>query len=219
VEVELIGNQNVGNATEYTFKISTSLASGQTTLLQCYALAGDFVTSVSGGTSSNGVDYVDVDVPNTVGGPGLLVVFARATFDERMTSFAVCSFPHLSVAPTTNSTFLTLSPLNHILEETAKVANVTIEGSYAFSYSFQAHLTPLSENTFAIPSILEKSPIILVAFGTNGVAHFAEWVSYPQLPDHFGADFDDSEANVFIYTVTIDGTLYKLVLSFGDVPK
>jgi hypothetical protein len=219
VNIELNGNETVGDITEYSFEVSTSLVSGETAYLHCYALADGFVTSVSSETSSGGIGNVQVDMPNDVSGPALLVVFARAASDERMTSFGVCSFSHFSEEPMPNNTFLSLSPLNHILREEAKVENVMVENSYIFSYSYQSNPTSLSENAYSIPSILDKSPMILVVCGTDGTTRFAEWVSYPQLPSHFGANFSNSETNVFTYIVAIKGALYKLTLSFGDVPK
>jgi hypothetical protein len=66
---------------------------------------------------------------------------------------------------------------------------------------------------------LDESPIVLVIQGVNGTVPFVEWTVYPQIPLEFGADFADSEENVFVYPVTVKETLYKLTLRFGDVIK
>ena len=219
VNVELIGNDIVGDDTVYSFEVSTSLASSVTVHLQCYALAEGFMISVSSETSRNGIGHVEVELPNNLSGPAVLVVFARASMDDRMTSFTVYSFAHLSREPSPNNTFLSLSALNHVLTDEAKAEDVTVECGYFLSYSFQSNLTSLSKNTYTIPSVLDNSPAILVVVGTNGTTHFSEWVSYPQLPDHFGANLGNSEASMFNYVVTIDGALYKLGLSFGEIPK
>jgi hypothetical protein len=218
IDVELTNNETAGDATAYTFQISVSEPFGETSL-QCYAVAKGFVTNVSGETSSSGVGYVNVEIPNASNGPALLIVFARASFDDRATSWAVYSFAHLSDEPTPNNSFLNLSPLNYVLNVSPKFPDTTVEGSYFFSYSCQSNLTSISENTYAIPMLMDKSPFVMVLYGSNGAADFAEWGSYPQLPNHFGADFAESEENVFTYTVTIKETLYKLTLSFGDVPE
>jgi hypothetical protein len=62
-----------------------------------------------------------------------------------------------------------------------------------------------------------KSPTILVVSGLNDTTPFVEWTAYPNIPLNFGSDFENSEQNVFVYTVIIKGALYKLTLSFGDV--
>jgi len=68
-----------------------------------------------------------------------------------------------------------------------------------------------------MPTVLDKSPIVLVLHGVCGSTDFVEWTSYPLLPVEFGADFVESEENVFVYMVTVKETLYKLTLRFGGV--
>jgi hypothetical protein len=97
--------------------------------------------------------------------------------------------------------------------------NVTVEHGYAFSYAHQSNLTSTSATTYAIPEFVDKSPTVLVISGLNGTALFVEWTAYPSIPLDFGADFENSEKNVFVYNVLVKGTLYKLKLSFGDVPQ
>lgn len=217
--VEPTINETVGDSTTYTFRVSTNEQLSQTTILRCYVVTKAFVTNASGETSSNGVGYVNVTIPNVNSGPALLVVFAKASFDDRLTSYAVYSFGHLSGEPTPNNNFLVLSPLNYALNVNPKSPSTTIEEGYVFAYSYESNLTLTAENTYSIPKIVNNSPLVTVFYGANDGTDFVEWVSYPLLPNHFGADFTMSEANIFTYIVTIQGTLYKLTLNFGDVPK
>jgi hypothetical protein len=220
VTVTLSANISVGDETAYTFKISVSQASGPTgAALQGYVVAKDFVSTVSNITSSAGVGYITVQIPNASNGPALLIVFARASFDDRITSYGTYSFAHLSQEPSPNHTFLGLSPLNYTLSLEENFPDITIEHGYAFSYAYQSNLTKTSAISYAIPESADKSPTVLVISGLNGTSSFVEWTAYPDVPLDFGANFENSEKNVFVYTVLVKGTLYKLTLSFGDVVK
>jgi hypothetical protein len=218
ITTQLSGNDTNGDATTYTFTISVSQAQGPINAsLHCYVTAKDFLTDVYNTTSSAGVGAVSVQIPNSSAGPALLVVFARASFDERLTAYGVYSFTHLSQEPSPNRTFLGLGPLNYTLNLNPKSPDITIEDSYAFSYAYQSNLTSTSSTTYAIPAFLDKSPIVLVVSGHNDTASFVEWAAYPDIPLEFGANFDNSEKNVFVYTISVKDALYKLTLSFGDV--
>lgn len=218
VTVTLFGNSSVGDETAYTFEVSVSQASGPTSaILQCYVVTKDSVSAVSNTTSSAGVGYVTVQIPNASNGPALLAVFARATFDERVTAYEAYSFVHLSQESSPNHTVLGLSPLNYTLSAEENFPDVTIEHAYAFSYAYPSNLTAKSATTYAIPEFVDKSPTVLVISGLNDTAPFIEWTAYPDVPLDFGSDFENSEQNVFVYTVLIKGALYKLTLSFGDV--
>jgi hypothetical protein len=209
---------SVGDETAYTFQISVNQASGPASAgLQCYVVAQDFVGAVSNTTSSAGVGYVTVQIPNASNGPALLIVFARAAFDDRITSYGTFSFAHQSQEPSPNHTFLGLSPLNYTLSLEKNVPDITIEHGYAFSYAYQSNLTSTSATTYAIPAFVDKSPTVLVISGLNGTTSFVEWTAYPDILLDFGAGFENSERNVFVYTVLVKETLYKLTLSFGDV--
>lgn len=220
VTVTLAGNSSMGDETAYTFEVSVSQASGPVSAsLQGYVVTKDSVSSVSNATSSAGVGYITVQVPNASNGPALLVVFARATFDDRVTAYEAYSFAHLSQDPSPNHTFLELSPLNYTLSVEENFPDVTVEHGYAFSYGYHSNLTATSATTYAVPEFVDKSPIVLVASGVNDTTPFVEWTAYPCVPLDFGADFENSEQNLFVYTVLVKGTLYKLTLSFGDVVK
>ena len=218
ITATLSANSSVGDETAYTFEISVSQASGPTSAaLQCYVVAQNFVSDISNTTSSAGVGCVTVQIPNASNGPALLIVFARATFDDRVTAYETYSFAHLSQEPSPNHTFLGLSLLNYTLSVEENFPDVTIEHGYAFSYAYQSNLTATSATTYAIPEFVDKSPTVLVISGLNDTAPFVEWTAYPGVPLDFGADFENSEKNVFVYNVLVKGTLYKLALSFGEV--
>jgi len=218
ITVTLSANSTVGDATAYTFQVTVNQASGPTSAaLQCYIMAEDYLSAVSNATTSTGVGYITVEIPNDSYGPALLIVFARASFDDRITAYATYSFAHLSQEPSPNHTFLGLSPLNYTLNVEKKFPDVTIENGYAFSYGYQSNLTSTSTATYAIPEFVDKSPIVLAISGLNGTTSFVEWTAYPDIPLDFGADFANSEKNVFVYTVLVKETLYKLTLSLGDV--
>jgi hypothetical protein len=218
ITVTLSGNSSIGDETAYTFQVSVSQASGPiSAALQCYVVTTDSVSTISNTTSSAGVGYVTVQLPNASNGPALLVVFARAAFDERVTAYEAYSFAHLAQEPSPNHTFLGISPLNYTLSVEETSPNVTIEHGYAFSYDYQSNLTAASADTYAIPEFMDKSPTVLVVSGLNDTTPFVEWTAYPNIPLDFGSDFENSEQNVFVYTVIIKGALYKLTLSFGDV--
>jgi hypothetical protein len=218
VAVTLSATSSLSSETAYTFRILVSQASGSVSAaLQCYVVAQDFVSEVSNTTSSAGVGYVTVQIPNAASGPALLIVFARASFDDRITACGTYSFAHLSQEPLPNHTFLGLSPLNYTLNLKDNFSGITIEHGYAFSYTYQSNLTSISATTYAIPEFVDKSPTVLVVSGTNGTTSFVEWTAYPDIPLDFGANFENSERNVFVYTVLVKGAFYRLTLSFGDV--
>ena len=218
ITATLTGNSSIGDETAYTFQISVNQASGPVSAtLQCYVVTKDAVSTVSNDTSSAGVGYITVQIPEASNGPALLVVFARAAFDERVTAYEAYSFAHLAEEPSPNHTFLGLSPLNHTLSVEENFPDVSLDHGYAFSFGYQSNLTAASASTYAIPEFVDKSPTVLVVSGVNDTTPFVEWTAYPCVPLDFGSDFENSEQNVFVYTVLITGALYKLTLSFGDV--
>ncbi len=220
IEVVASGNTSMGDITTYTFQVSVSDDSGPiSSILHCYALAPGFVSNVVDVTSNLGSGFVTVELPNSVSGPALLVVFARASFDDHITSYYVYPFTHLSEETPSNQSFLSLSPLNYTLTVNSTYPGISVGNIYAFSYSYQSNLTSPTSGTYSIPVFTDKSPIILVAQGINGTTQFNEWTAYPQVPLEFGADFSHSETYVFTYPVTINGVIYKLNLRFGDVVK
>jgi hypothetical protein len=220
IEITPLSNSTTGDVSSYTFQVAVSGDAGPVNAnLHYYAVAHDFENMASNATSSQGIGEVTVELPSSARGPALLVVFARATFDDSLTVYAVYPFVHLSGDLEPNRTFLTLSPLNNTLTVNSTYPNTTVENAYAFSYSYQTNLTSASNSSYTFPAFTDKSPTVLVTQGTNGTLQFNEWTAYPQIPVNFGADFSQSETNVFTYPVTINDVLYRLTLRFGDVVK
>lgn len=208
------------DSTAYTFKISVNQDGAPTaTSLHCYAVAKGFLTDMYNSTSADGVGYIDVEIPNTSNGTASLIVFARALHDPRITAYGACLFEHLSAEPLPNNTFLRLSPLNYTLWLSSNSSSITLEKCYAFSYEYQFNLTLTSNTTYNIPTILGKSPIVLIVTGLNASTFFIEWTTYPQIPLEAGADFRNSECHTFSYVVNIRGNLYKLTVRLGGTSQ
>ena len=216
VSITLNSNETVGGSTTYSFNISVSRDEAPVaTSLHCYVVANNFLNDTSSSTSSSGEGVVDVEIPNSSNGTALLLVFARAPYDNRVTAQAVYAFGHLSSDPSPNNTFLSLSPLNSTLQVDTKVSGVSLETAYEFSYGYESNLTSTSSETYAIPEILDSSPKVLAVTGWNGSTLFMEWATYPQVPLEIGADFENTECFSFSYMVTIDRVFYRLNVRCG----
>jgi len=185
------------------------------TSLHCYMLANNFLNDTSSSTSSNGQAIVEMDVPNDSSGLALLIVFARAPYDNRVTAQEVYAFGHLSSEPSPNNTFLSLSPLNNNLQVDSNVSEISLETAYAFSYSYESDLASTSNETYTIPDFLGSSPKVLAVTGWSGSAFFIEWTTYPQVPLEMGANFESAECFSFNYVVTIDEVFYRLNVQCG----
>jgi hypothetical protein len=207
-----------GNDVFFTFTILTSIDSEPTSAsLNCY-VANDSLSDVTYSTSGIGVYDVTFKIPSAATGNAILIVFARASFDDRITSYAIYNFQNSTQESAPSNDILSLTPLNYMLSYTNST-DVTIQNGYIFSYSYQQNLTLVQGTSqYLIPTIIDNSPFVIVLCGSldNGT-YFQEWTSYPQVPLTAGSSFEDSEQNVFSYIVTINGVLYKVNISFGDV--
>jgi hypothetical protein len=216
VSITLNSNETVGDSTNYSFTVSVSRDEAPVaTSLQCYVVANNFLNATSSSTSSSGEGVVDVSIPDSSNGTALLLVFARASYDDRVTAQGVYAFGHLSSEPSPNNTFLELSPLNGTLQVDPKVSGVSLETAYEFSHNYNSTLTSTSNETYTIPEILDSSPKVLAVTGWNGSTFFVEWVAYPQVPLEIGANFDNTECFSFNYMVTIDRAFYRLNVQCG----
>jgi hypothetical protein len=215
VSVTLTSNETVGASTLYSFNVSVSRDQAPVaTSLQCYILADNYLNNTVSSTSSNGEGVVDVEVPNASNGTALLIVFARASYDDRVTAQGAYAFGHLSSEPSPNNTFLSLSPLNSTLQVDPNF-EVSLEDAYQFSYGYDTTLTSISNETYAVPEFLDSSPKILAVTGWNGSIFFIEWVTYPQVPLEIGANFENTECFSFNYLVTIDRAFYRMNVQCG----
>ena len=210
-------NSTVGSDTSFTFQISANIDSKPTSAsLHCYFAANTYLTEVNASISDFGVGQVTVQIPTSETENALLIAFARASFDDRITSYAIYNFAHSTQESIPSDTNLVLSPLDYILN--FNDTNLRVLNGYVFSYSYKQPLLSFEGSQAAIPKLLDKSPIVIIV-GINGTDHIQEWTAYPQIPLKIGANFEGSEQNIFSYIVTIKGVLYRLDLSLGDLPR
>jgi len=223
LNIEQTNNGTIGNDTSLTFAILTSIDSEPISAsLNSYVVANNYLSNVTDSTSSIGVGYVTVQIPSAATDNAMLIVFARASFDDRVTSYAIYNFVNSMQESAPSNNILTLTPLNYTLSFTTNTTDLTILNgyvfSYAYAYSYQQNVTSgQGTSQYLIPTIIDKSPYVLILCGFNNGTYFQEWTSYPQVPLNAGSNFKDSEQNIFSYIVTINGVLYKVDVSFGDV--
>jgi hypothetical protein len=210
-------NHTMGSQTSFTFGISTSIDSKPAdTSLHCYVVANNYLINQTDSTS-NGVGDFTVQIPTSATDNALLVVFARASFDERITSYAVYRFGDSTQQPTPSNNVVALSVIDYTLTYTPVSPNATIEKGYLLSYSYQSNLTSPSSTGCPVPKTIDKSPFVIVVCGQNGADYFEEWTAYPQVPLTAGFNFEGSERTIFSYVVTIKDALYKVDISFGGL--
>jgi len=211
------------NETTYEFEILTQKHGNPVKAdLKCYVVAEDyFGTTLVNDSSSSAL--VNMTLPNSVGGPALLVVFAKAVNDVGIVSFGVQSFAHNSAESQPRGTYLRLSPLNYTLNVSQRYSETSLSTAYALSFAYDSTMSQTLINTqssaFAIPHFLDTSPIVTVVTGSNSSLFFEEWSAYPQVPFQTGADFANSPtlSNIFSFTylVTINSALYECTVWLG----
>ena len=220
VKVLQSSNFTSGSNTSFTFTISTSIDSKPASAsLHCYIATDNYLNGITSAIPDTGVGQVTVQIPSAATDNALLVVFARASIDDRMTSYAVYNFAHSTQESNPRSGDLALSPLDYTLSLNDSSPGLTVQNGYVFSYSYQQTLPSIQGSQCPIPKLIDKSPLVLVVCCLNGTEYFQEWTAYPQVPLKAGADFEGSEQNVFSYMVTVGGVLYRLDLSLGDLPN
>ncbi len=221
INIEQTSNSTLdnGNSVSFIFAILTSIDSEPTSAsLNCYVVANNYVSNVTDSTSGVGVGYVTIQIPSAAADGAMLIMFARASFDDRITSYAIYNFQNSTQETAPRNDILTLTPLNYTLSYTTNSTGLTMQNSYIFSYTYQQNLISVQGTAYyLIPMLIDQSPFVMVLCGFNNGTYFQEWTSYPQVPLKAGSSFEDSEQNVFSYIVTINGVLYKVDVSFGDV--
>jgi hypothetical protein len=218
VKITQTSNSPVGSDTSFTFQISANIDSKPTSAsLHCYFASETYLTEVNASIPDIGIGQVTVQIPTSEIENAMFIAFARSSIDDRITSYAIYNFANSTQESTPSSTNLALSPLDYTLN--LNDTSVRVLNGYVFAYSYQRNLSSFEGSQAAIPKLLDKSPIVLFVEGINGTDHFQEWTAYPQIPLKIGANFDGSEQNIFSYIVTIKGSLYRLDLSLGDLPR
>ena len=216
-----INNSTNGSNTSFTFQISASINSKPSdSILHCYISANGYLNTANGTTSSNGIGNISFQIPSAEVATAYLFVFARATFDDRITSFAVYNFAASSQELISNNSVFALDTVSHQIGLNQNSTKLENRSCYLFSYS---SLQPLNfrqaSNECSFPNTVNSSPIILSLWGLNNSLQIQQWVSYPLMPLKAGANFQGQEQNVFSYIVTVNDVLYRLDLSLGDLPS
>jgi hypothetical protein len=216
IGIEQIENHTVGSDITFTFQITTNINSKPTDAsLQYYVVANNYLTSATG-VASNGYGEITVQAPSASIDHALLVLFARNPLDDRITAYSIYNFATGTQQSTPNNTSVTLSMSDYTVTCLLKSPNVTVQNGYVLSYNTESNLAPLSSTQFTVPKLIEKSPLIILVYGVDD-GYFQEWTAYPQIPLTTGSNFEGSEQNIFSYVVTINGVLYRLNISLGDV--
>jgi len=211
-------NFTVGGQVYCTFTVSTNVQANPTSAsLHGYLLADSYLSEATNQSSSSGYGNLSFEVPANMTQDALLVVFARANYDDRVTSYAIYDFNLSSQQSIPDRSVAALTPQNYTLNVSPSVPDVTVEGGFALSFGFQQNLTSTSGSQYRIPALIDHSPFVLVVYGSHDGAFFQQWSAYPQIPLNTGSTFTGSAKNVFNYLVTVKGTLYNMQISLGDV--
>ena len=225
VTTNLTATLSEANQTVYTFEVSTGKHGRYVTSdLMVYVVAEDYVEAKNASVSS-GRTHLNVTLSNAVGGPAVLVTFARSSYDRRLVSFGVYPFAHNSASPESDRAFVSLSPLNHTLTALLVASNVTMSSVYAFTYGHCDIPVMLANGsnvaTYDIMDFAEPCPTLIVATGYNLTAFFTEEVAYPQVPVQFGAYSATSQTRsdvfAFTYLVCIGSAIYDCTLWLGGL--
>lgn len=221
IKIEPTSNSTIGETTTYNFKVTVKANLEPTeATLHGYVIDKEQTQNVSSTTSTSGVGNLSFQLSNTSNGTVLMVIFARATIDDRLTAYATYTFSHLSEEELPNQTFLNLSPLNNELSiSKVNPSSTTLDECYALSFGHQLEPALLLSDAYDIPNLIEKSPIVLVTTGHNDSTYFIEYCAYPNVPLNFGSIFDSTDQNIFVYNVCIRGVLYKLTITLGEESK
>jgi len=220
ISISLSSNNTSLNSTKYGFEIYANEDGAPVqTSLHYYVIARNFAYDAFNFTASDGTSHIDVEIPNDSSGTVSLVIFARPNHDSRMTAYRVYSFGHLSHDPSPEGALVKLTPLDYALSTDLNSSETTVEKCYALSYSYRFNLAQTVEGKYQIPEILENSPIVLIASGSNNSSYFTEWTSYPQIPFEAGADFKNAESYSYSYIVIVKNVLCRLTLRFGGMSQ
>lgn len=217
LSIRQLTTTDVSGVTYAELSVATSINSKPTSAeLHCYIVADGYFYNASAQIPSSGSYTLTIQVPTDVAEGAVALAFARSTFDSRITSYAVYSIANGAQESTPSSIGLSLSPQNYRLSYTI-APDVSVDNVYALTYSYNNNITAFQGSSCTIPRLIDGSPIVLVACGQNGTSYLQEWTSYPQVPFDAGSTFSNSERNVFGYLVTVEGVLYRVEVSLGDI--
>ena len=220
VTLKMISSQSQGNETAYIFTVSTNKKGYPLpTDFSYYIAVRDYIDSGTGATTTNGTGIVEFALPNSLNGTALLSVLARV--EQSVMSFGTLRFSHNSDSVELDRTFATLSPHNYKLDVNLS-AGASALNAAIFSYGYAFNLTETG-GSYAIPRLLDASPMVLVVTVVNGSGYWVEWTTYPQVPLVVGADMSDpntfSDVILVSYIVEVKGTLYSFEVRFRSPAK
>jgi hypothetical protein len=220
VNIQQSSNYTQGSYTFLTFYVLTSVDSQPASAnLHCYVMANSYQNDVTNSTSGVGTGCLTIEIPSGSVDNAMLILFARANYDDRITSYTIYNLCNESQESTPNGSNVVLSPLDNTLTIAKNSSSVTLDGGYVFSFSYMQSLEyNQGASQCQIPGLIDKSPLVIMVNGTNNGVYFEQWTAYPQVPLQAGSTFNGSEQNVFSYLVTINGVLYRLNISLGGIP-
>ncbi len=150
-------NSTVGGNTSFSFIVSTSIDSKPTSAnLHLYVDAGTYQAEINSTISDIGTGQVTVQIPTAETESALLIVFARASIDDRITSYAMYNFAQSTQELVPSSTDFVLSPLNYILSLNNSSPGLTVQNGYVFSYSYRQPLASINSSQISIPKLIDN---------------------------------------------------------------
>ncbi len=219
IEINQISNSTNNNLTNSLFAVKTTINSKPTSaIIHAYPIAKSELPLSTNITSETGLCTLTTQIPETEVSNAIFVIFARATFDERLTSFAVYNYNRSNQEFTPNGDTITInSPVDNQINWTSNETSITIQNGKVYSFDYTKSVT-ITEGTnqYNIPKIIEPSPKIIVLKGNANGTFFQEWTSDPAV-FKIGFDFKSSEENIFPYIVLIEKNLYRIEISFGGI--
>jgi hypothetical protein len=220
LNIQQVNNSTSNNFTKFIFTVSTSMNSRPvSTILHAYAKANLFQNDIANYTSASGIGYLSVEIPENDVDNAYLVVFARATIDDRITSYGVYDFKSSTQKFSLDENVLNINgPINNLLTWTLNASTLIVEKAEIFSYGYTQDVLITQGNTYCmLPNLIDPSPQIVILSGLLDGNYFQTWTSNPIIPLEFGSHFDQSEQNIFTYMITIKNNLYKVEISLGDL--
>ena len=213
-------NSTNNHITTFTFDISTSINSKPTsTMLHAYTKANNFLNDTTINTTENGNCKLSIEIPESNVESASLIVFARASIDDRITSYAIYNFndSNQEFVPI-DSNLIIDGPINGKLKWTSNNASLTIEEAQIFSFGHAQNVSVTQGSDYCfLPNLVDSSPQIIILNGHVNGNYFQTWTPNPRIPCKIGSDFNQSEQNIFSYLLTIKENLYKVEISFGDI--
>jgi hypothetical protein len=154
LEIGQSGTHAVDGLTYADLSIATSINTKPVSAqLNCYVIANGYFYNASAAVPSSGSYTLTVHIPTDAIDGSYVVAFARSTFDERITSYAVYSIASgkQEIQPSSNG--LLLSPQNYRLSFT-QAPDVNVQNIYALTYNYNSNEVAFEGSSCAIPRLV-----------------------------------------------------------------